>query len=95
MAISTLGRCAVISLIKQQQNHRIVFKRMGNYTTDVHFHRNRLPVNLTKIIKTPVKALETITKFVNNIYQQSFNSLRNKQQGEGSGSPSSNFDQGI
>jgi hypothetical protein len=79
MPISTLGQCALISLNNQPQNHQIAFKRIGNYATDMHFHHISIPVHLTKITKTPVKAAEAITKFIKNVYQQSFNSLRYEQ----------------
>ena len=49
----------------------MVFKRIENYATDVHLHNIQIPVNLSNIIKTPVKAMETIKTSTRNVYQQS------------------------
>jgi hypothetical protein len=51
---------AVVRINKMDRTHPAVFKWIGHYTTDVYFHHIQIPVNLSKIIKTQVKAMETI-----------------------------------
>ncbi len=57
---STLMQSAVIKINKNVQNHQVVFKRIGNYATNVHYHHVRMPVNLSKIIDTPTEAMQHI-----------------------------------
>ena len=65
----TLVHCAVVKINKDDKTHQVVFKRIGNYATDVHFHNIRIPVNLSTVIETPMKAMRQVKAFVNNVYQ--------------------------
>jgi hypothetical protein len=49
---STLIQCAVSKVDKNVQTHQVVFKRIGNYATNVHYRHVRIPVNMSKIIDT-------------------------------------------
>ena len=69
MFVST--QSAVLKVKQDVNSHQVVFKRIGNYATDVHFHHIRIPVNLSKVIDTPAKAMETIKTYVANVYQNS------------------------
>ena len=60
-----------MQLNQDGHNHQVIFKRIGNYATDVHFHHIQIPVNLSKVIDTPTKAMETIKSYVTNVYQNS------------------------
>ena len=46
---------------------------------DVNFHRIRIPVNVSKLIETPAKAIETLRSYVKNVHLQSFTYLRDEQ----------------
>jgi hypothetical protein len=68
--MSTLMQCAVIKINKNMQNPQVVFKRIGNYAANVHYHHVRIPVNLSKIIDTPTEAMQHIRTYVKNVYEQ-------------------------
>jgi hypothetical protein len=61
----------VVKINKEEQTHQVVFKRIDNYATDAHYHHIRILVNLSKIIYTLVKAMETIETHIKNMYHQS------------------------
>ena len=71
LIMSTSTQSAVLKIKQEGNSHQVVFKRIGNYATDVHFHHIRIPVNLSKVIETPTKAMETIKTYVTNVYQNS------------------------
>jgi hypothetical protein len=47
----------------------------------MRYHHIQLPVNLSKIIDTPVKAMETIETYIKNVYNQSLMYHKNHQRG--------------
>jgi hypothetical protein len=61
-----LSQSAVVRINKMDRTHQVVFKRIGHYTTIVHFHHVRISVNLFKVIET----METIEGYIRNVYQQ-------------------------
>jgi hypothetical protein len=65
--ISTSMQCAVIKINKNVQDHQVVFKGIGNYSTNVHYHHVRIPVNLSKIINTPTEAMQHIRTYVKDV----------------------------
>jgi Cys-tRNA synthase (O-phospho-L-seryl-tRNA:Cys-tRNA synthase) len=73
--------CAVVKINKEEKTHQVVFKRIGHYTTDVHFDHIGISVNLTKIVSTPTKAMETINTCIKNVYQKSLMYHKDHQQG--------------
>jgi hypothetical protein len=79
LKISTLVQCAVIKINKNMQNHQVVFKRIGNYATNVHYHHVRIPVNLSKIMDTPAEAMQHIKTYVKEVYEQSIRYYRDEK----------------
>jgi hypothetical protein len=79
--ISTSIQCAVITINKNVQNHQVVFKRIGNYATNVHFHHIRIPVNLSKIIDTLTEAMQHIRTYVKDLYEQAVRYNRDERRG--------------
>ena len=73
--------CAVINVDKTVQNHQVVFKRIGHYATNVHYHHVRIPVDLSKIIETPTLALQKMKGYVKDVYQQSLMYYRDEGRG--------------
>jgi hypothetical protein len=69
--ISTSMQCAVNKIDKNVQNHGVVFKRIGNYSTNVHYDHVKIPVNLSKIIDTPTEAMQHTRTYVKDVYEQS------------------------
>jgi hypothetical protein len=64
-------QCAVIKINKNMQNQQVVFRRIENYAKNVHNHHVRIPVNLSKIIETPTKAMQHIRTYLKDVYEQS------------------------
>jgi GTPase Era involved in 16S rRNA processing len=64
-----LTQSAVVRINKKDQTHQVVFKSIGHYATDVYFHHVRIPVNLSNVIETPKKAMQTIEAYIKNVYQ--------------------------
>jgi hypothetical protein len=60
----------VIKINKNVQSHQVVFKRIGHYATNVHYHHIRIPGNLSKIISTPTEAMEHIKVYVKDVCEQ-------------------------
>jgi hypothetical protein len=71
----------VIKIDKNMQTHQVVFKRIGNYATNVHYHHIRIPVNLSKIISTPTEAMEHIEVYVKDVYEQTVRYNRDERRG--------------
>jgi hypothetical protein len=61
--------------------HQVVFKTIGHYTTDVHFHYVWIPVNLSKAIQTPKKDMKTVERHIKNVYHQSLMYYKDNQRG--------------
>jgi hypothetical protein len=78
---STLTQCAVLKVDKNVQNHQVVFKRIGNYATNVHYHHVRIPVNLSKINETPTVAMQHMRTYVKEVYEQSLMYYRDEGRG--------------
>jgi hypothetical protein len=76
-----LTQIAVVRINKMYQTHQVVFKRIGHSATDIHFHYVRIPVNLSKIIQTPSKAMETKEGSIKNVYQQLLMYYKDQQRG--------------
>jgi hypothetical protein len=53
-----------------QQNHQIIFQRIGEYATDVEFHHVHIPVPLGMQIQIADQAMEIINKYADNIHQE-------------------------
>ena len=51
------------------KEHQIIFKRVGEYATDVQFHHVHIPINLGKQIKIAEEAKQIITQYAHAIYQ--------------------------
>jgi hypothetical protein len=79
--ILTLMQCAVIKIIKNLQNHQVLFKRIGNYATNVIYHHIRISVNLSKIIDTPTETMQHIKTYVKNVYEQTVHYYRDETRG--------------
>jgi hypothetical protein len=60
----TLTHCVVLKIKNEDRTHLVVFKRIANYVIGVHFHHIRIPVNLSKFIKAPVKGTKTIKTYI-------------------------------
>jgi hypothetical protein len=45
---------------KVDKNYQVVFKKIGNYATDVHFHHIHIPLNISKIMVTLERTMENI-----------------------------------
>jgi ABC-type transporter MlaC component len=75
------SQSAVLRINKKDRTHQVVFKRIGNYMTDLHFHLVRIPENLSNIIETPRKALKAIETYIKNVYQQSLMYHKDHQRG--------------
>jgi hypothetical protein len=75
------SQSAEVRINKMDRTHRVVLKRIGHFLTDVHFHHVRIPVNLSKLIETPSKAMETIEGHIKNVYQQSLIYYKDQQRG--------------
>jgi hypothetical protein len=73
----------VLKINKQEQTHQVVFKRIGNYATDVHNQHIPILVNLSKIIDTPVMAMITVESYVKNVYHQPLMYNTDKHQAPG------------
>ena len=80
LTILTSIQCAVIKIDKNKQSHQVVFKRIGNYATNVHYHHIRIPVNLTKIISTPTEAMEHIKVYIKDVYEQTVRYNRDEKE---------------
>ena len=53
-----------------QSNHQIVFKRMGDFATEVEFHHIHIPVDLMAVETTADVAIRIIQSYSDNIYQE-------------------------
>ena len=53
-----------------QQEHQIIFQRIGEYATDVEFHHVLIPVPLGLQIQIADQAMDIITKYAHNIHQE-------------------------
>ncbi len=53
-----------------QQEHQVIFQRIGDYATDVEFHHVHIPVPLGLQIQIADQAMELITKYAHNIHQE-------------------------
>ena len=53
-----------------QQNHQIIFHRIGEYATDVEFHHVHIPVQLGMQIQIADQAMKIINKYADNISQE-------------------------
>ena len=51
--------------------HQVIFKRIGEYATDVLFHHIHIPVNLQQQMGIGSQAMSIIQKFANNVYEES------------------------
>jgi hypothetical protein len=78
---STLMQCAVITVNKNVQNHQVVFKRIGNYAANGHYHHVRIPVNLSKILDSPTEALQHMKTYAKEVYEQSLRYYRYERRG--------------
>jgi hypothetical protein len=63
------------------QNNEVVFKRISNYATGVHFYHIRIPVNISKIVETPQK-MKKIKSFMHNVNHQSLKFYMDNKKGE-------------
>jgi hypothetical protein len=72
---------AVMRINKMDRTHQVVFKIIGHYTKDVHFHHIGILVNLSKVIEIPRKAMETIKGYIKNVYQQWLIYYKDNQRG--------------
>jgi hypothetical protein len=55
---------------QNKQEHQVIFQRIGEYATDVEFHHLHIPVPLGLQIQIADQAMEIITKYAHNIYQE-------------------------
>jgi hypothetical protein len=76
-----LAQSAVVKINKEEKTHQVVFKRIRNYATDVHYRHIQITVNLSQIIDTPMKAMATIDSFIKNMYHQSIIYYKDHQRG--------------
>ena len=53
-----------------QQEHQVIFQRIGEYATDVEFHHVHIPVPLGLQIQIADQAMELINKYAHNIHQE-------------------------
>ena len=53
-----------------QQNHQVIFKRIGEYATDVEFHHVHIPVPLGLQVQVANQAMDIIKKYAQNIHQE-------------------------
>ena len=53
-----------------QQEHQVIFQRIGEYATDVEFHHVHIPVPLGLQIQIADQAMAMIDKYAHNIYQE-------------------------
>ena len=53
-----------------QQEHQVIFQRIGEYATDVEFHHVHIPVPLGLQIQIADQAMAIINKYAHNIYQE-------------------------
>ena len=54
-----------------KNTHQVVFKSIGTYATNVHYHHVRIPVPIGNFTETPKKAMKLIEKYTHNIYTNS------------------------
>ena len=47
--------------------HQVIFKRIGEYATDVLFHHIHIPVNLQQQMGIGSQAMSIIQNFANNV----------------------------
>ena len=52
------------------KEHQIIFKRIGEYATDVEFHHIHVPVDLRKFINIADQAMDVIQHYSTNLYQE-------------------------
>jgi hypothetical protein len=76
-----MTQSAVIRINKMDQIHQVVFKRIGHYATDVLFHHVRILVNLSNVIETLRKAMQTIEAYIKNVHQQLLMYFKDHQRG--------------
>jgi hypothetical protein len=53
------------------KEHQIIFRRMGDYATDVTFHHVHIPVSLDMINNVVDTAMVKIRSYAENVYQES------------------------
>ena len=53
------------------KEHQIIFRRIGDYATDVVFHHIHIPIPLDKINEVSDKAISKIKAYAENVYQES------------------------
>ena len=60
-----------------QQEHQIIFQRIGEYATDVEFYHVYIPIPLGLQIQIAEQAMEIIQNYVHNIHQETLMYYRN------------------
>ena len=53
------------------KEHQIIFRRIGDYATDVVFHHIHVPIPLNQINKVSDQAVSKIKTYAENVYQES------------------------
>ena len=53
-----------------QKEHQIIFKRIGEYATDVEFHHVHIPIQLGELTQAADKAMEIINLYATNIHKE-------------------------
>ena len=57
------------NLTPQMENHhQVMFKSIGDYATDVHFHHVKIPIPLKELMETPRKSIKLLETYKYNIY---------------------------